>query len=161
MMPDREDPPKKQRKNGKINKVEIPVGRVGDSTLEIEYSIEVRNEGEIEGETEVIERLPKYFKVASGTSKEWKEEKDGTLRLTTKLQPGETKEYTVVLKWERGESNFGSLVNTVELDNITNPANFEETTKEDMDYVVDNIKEIVTKLRTMSPLYEDFVKKNN
>lgn len=28
-----------------------------------------------------------------------------------------------------------------------------------MDYVVDNIKEIVTKLRTMSPLYEDFVKK--
>ena len=37
----------------------------------------------------------------------------------------------------------------------------EETTKEDMDYVVDNIKEIVTKLRKMSPLYEDFVKKNN
>ena len=37
----------------------------------------------------------------------------------------------------------------------------EETTKEDMDYVVDHIKEIVTKLRTMSPLYEDFVKKNN
>ena len=37
----------------------------------------------------------------------------------------------------------------------------EETTKEDMDYVVDNIKGIVTKLRTMSPLYEDFVKKNN
>ena len=36
-----------------------------------------------------------------------------------------------------------------------------ETTKEDMDYVVDHIKEIVTKLRTMSPLYEDFVKKNN
>lgn len=37
----------------------------------------------------------------------------------------------------------------------------EETTKEDMDYVVDKIKEIVTKLRKMSPLYEDFVKKNN
>ena len=37
----------------------------------------------------------------------------------------------------------------------------EETTKVDMDYVVDKIKEIVTKLRKMSPLYEDFVKKNN
>ena len=37
----------------------------------------------------------------------------------------------------------------------------EETTKEDIDYVVDKIKEIVTKLRKMSPLYEDFVKKNN
>ena len=36
----------------------------------------------------------------------------------------------------------------------------EETTKEEIDYVIDSIKEIVTKLRNMSPLYEDFVKKN-
>mgnify|MGYP003288945426 CR=1 FL=1 len=35
----------------------------------------------------------------------------------------------------------------------------EETTKEDIDYVVDSLKEIVTNLRNMSPLYEDFVKK--
>ena len=37
----------------------------------------------------------------------------------------------------------------------------EETTKEEIDYVVVRIKEIVTKLRNMSPLYEDFLKKNN
>ena len=37
----------------------------------------------------------------------------------------------------------------------------EENTKEDMDFVVDKLKEIVEKLRTMSPLYEDFVKKNS
>lgn len=37
----------------------------------------------------------------------------------------------------------------------------EENTKEEMDYVVENLKEIVTKLRAMSPLYEDFVKKNS
>lgn len=36
----------------------------------------------------------------------------------------------------------------------------DETTKEDIDYVVDTLKEIVSKLRDMSPLYEDFVKKN-
>ena len=34
----------------------------------------------------------------------------------------------------------------------------EETTKEDLDYVVENLKEIVGNLRSMSPLYEDFVK---
>lgn len=35
----------------------------------------------------------------------------------------------------------------------------EETTKEDLDYVVENLKEIVSNLWSMSPLYEDFVKK--
>lgn len=34
----------------------------------------------------------------------------------------------------------------------------EDNTKEEMDYVVEKIKEIVEKLRSMSPLYEDFVK---
>ena len=36
-----------------------------------------------------------------------------------------------------------------------------ENTKEEMDTVVDNLKRIITNLRNMSPLYEDFVKKNH
>ena len=35
----------------------------------------------------------------------------------------------------------------------------EETTKEDLDFTVDKLKEIVQYLRNMSPLYEDFIKK--
>ena len=34
----------------------------------------------------------------------------------------------------------------------------EETTKEDIDYTVESLKAIVSRLRSMSPLYEDFVK---
>ena len=37
----------------------------------------------------------------------------------------------------------------------------EETSKADIDYVVDELKNIVQNLRNMSPLYEDFIKKNN
>ena len=35
----------------------------------------------------------------------------------------------------------------------------EENTKEEMDYVVEQLKDIVARLRSMSPLYEDFMKK--
>jgi cysteine desulfurase len=37
----------------------------------------------------------------------------------------------------------------------------EENTKEEMDHVIDTLKRIIERLRSMSPLYEDFVKKNS
>ena len=36
----------------------------------------------------------------------------------------------------------------------------EDTTREYLDYVIDSLKEIVAGLREMSPLYEDYIKKN-
>ena len=36
-----------------------------------------------------------------------------------------------------------------------------DTTKEDIDYTIDAIKEIVAQLREMSPLYEDYIKKHS
>ena len=37
----------------------------------------------------------------------------------------------------------------------------EENTKEELDFTVQTIKEIIERLRNMSPLYEDFVRKNS
>ena len=37
----------------------------------------------------------------------------------------------------------------------------EKTTKEEIDFTVDKLKGIIERLRSMSPLYEDFVKKQN
>ena len=35
----------------------------------------------------------------------------------------------------------------------------EKTTKEEIDFVVDELKKIIERLRSMSPLYEDYLKK--
>jgi cysteine desulfurase len=37
----------------------------------------------------------------------------------------------------------------------------EDTTMEQADYVVDSLKAIVERMRSMSPLYDDFVKENS
>ena len=37
----------------------------------------------------------------------------------------------------------------------------EKNTGEEIDFVVDELKKIIERLRSMSPLYEDFVKKQN
>ena len=37
----------------------------------------------------------------------------------------------------------------------------EENTREEIDYVAEQIKEVVAYLRGMSPLYEDYMRKNS
>ena len=44
------------------------------------------------------------------------------------------------------------------VDLIQKKKNGETLTKEEIDFTVDELKKIVERLRSMSPLYEDFVK---
>ena len=67
-----------------------------------------------------------FFRVTDGTSAEWTEN-GKSLNATVELQPGETKELTVVLRWIKNSNNFGLQVNTVTLQKVENPANYEET----------------------------------
>ena len=113
-----------------LNQIDVVASKVQETDIVVTYKIVVRNPSEIEGTAKVIESIPDFFKKTDGTSKEWTEN-GKTLEAQVTLQPGETKELIVVLRWIKNSDNFGLQKNTVTLENITNPANFEESNTED------------------------------
>lgn len=126
------------------NKVEIYRKSAGDTQLEVTFRVLVSNTEEIEGTATVVDTLPQYFEIAEETSSEWRQTQDGQLKARVDLAPGETKELIIVLKWIPGQSNFGDLVNIVELEDVVNPANYTETTEEDNKSTADLVVSIST-----------------
>ena len=109
-----------------LNQIDVVASKVQETDIVVTYKIIVSNPSEIEGTAKVIESIPDFFKITDGTSAEWTEN-GKSLEAQVTLQPGETKELTVVLKWIKNTNNFGLQTNIVTLQNITNPANYEET----------------------------------
>ncbi len=116
----------KEVNNGSLSKVEIHRKEITTTPVEIKYVITVRNTGEIDGKGEVIEKIPEGFEVSSNNPKEWVINEDGTMKYAVELKAGESKDIEVVLKWQASETNFGEKKNIALLNNIENPAGFEE-----------------------------------
>ena len=116
--------------DGKTSKVEIHRKKINTANLEVKYKIVVSNTGEIPGTAKVIDKLPSGYIVSSNNPIYWTSS-NGNLETTVELQPGETKELEVVLKWLNGESSFGTGENIARITDISNPANYAETTEED------------------------------
>ena len=114
----------------KIDKIEIVGSKINTTRLKITYGIKVSNTGEIEGTAIVAENLPSNFQVEEGTASEWKRNAEGNLVAKVALKPGETKELTVVLSWIPGENHFGTKKNIAEIVKTSNPANYEDASKE-------------------------------
>ena len=113
-----------------LDQIDVVASQVQETDIQVTYKIVVSNPSEIEGSTKVIESIPDFFRVYDGTSTEWTEN-GKSLEAQVTLQPGETKELTVVLRWIRNGDNFGLQINTVVLTNVSNPANYEEINIED------------------------------
>ena len=116
----------KEVNNGSLSKVEIHRKEITTTPVEIRYVITVSNTGEIDGKGEVIEKIPEGFEVSSNNPKEWVINADGTMKYAVELKAGESKDIEVVLKWQASETNFGEKKNIALLNNIENPAGFEE-----------------------------------
>ena len=116
--------------DGKNTKVEIHRKKINTADLEVKYKIVVSNTGEISGTAKVIDALPSGYIVSSNNPTYWTSS-NVNLETQVELQPGESKELEVVLKWVNGESSFGTGENIARITDINNPANYAETTQKD------------------------------
>ena len=119
-----------------IYKVDIHRKKTETANIKVTYKIRVTNKGEVEGTAgEIVEIIPEgYSYHEEDNSIHW-EERNGIL-VTDELkeemiQPGEYKEVEIVLRWDKGEENFGQKDNMVILSKIENPAGYEDIDKTD------------------------------
>lgn len=104
---------------------------VSNTIIKVEYKIKVTNTEKLAGKAIIEENIPDGFEFAEENADEWNLV-DGKYVLETELiNPGESKEYVVVLKWKNDTQNKGKKVNNVKIIDTQNEANFDETTLED------------------------------
>ena len=126
-----------------LDQIDVVASKVQETDIVVTYKIVVSNPSEIAGTATAIESIPDFFRVTDGTSAEWTEN-GKSLNATVELQPGETKELTVVLRWIKNSNNFGLQVNTVTLQKVENPANYEETDLSDNTAIAEVIFSVKT-----------------
>lgn len=104
---------------------------VSNTIIKVEYKIKVTNTEKLAGKAIIEENIPDGFEFAEENADEWNLV-DGKYVLETELiNPGESKEYVVILKWKNDTQNKGKKVNNVKIIDTQNEANFDETTLED------------------------------
>lgn len=88
--------------DNELAKVEVLGQNLGKSNIVIEYKIVIRNEGAVAGYAKkIVDYLPKNAKFNSEINKDWYLSENGNAYnaslANTKINPGETKEVTLVL----------------------------------------------------------------
>ena len=116
--------------NGKATKVEVKTKEVQSTDIVVKYNIKVTNKGELKGKANISEILPKGFELVK-VSDEWNKKEDGTLESEIELEPEESKNLSIELKWTNNEENLGSKVNIAKILNTNNIAGYDDNNKED------------------------------
>ena len=104
---------------GAFAKLEINAKYIEGSTIAIEYKIKVKNTGEIAGYAKsIVDYKPADLQFDSNLNSEWYQSDNNLYSnslANTKIEPGETKELTLVLTKTVTESNIGLSNNLAEI----------------------------------------------
>ena len=123
-----------------VVKVEINKKRLQDTVIKFNYSIRVKNEGEIAGyATELSDYIPNGLKFNQADNPNWTEV-DGKITTDalkdTLLQPGDTATVDLLLTWDNDENNMGVMTNVAEISEDKN-----DSDTPDIDSTPNNKKE--------------------
>ncbi len=124
-----------------IPHVQIDRKNIDKTIVKFVYTIKITNEGQIAGEaTEITDYVPEGLIFLEEDNELWKDEGNNvisTRQLTgSTLQPGESVEVEVVLRWINGKDNLGPKTNIAEISEDYNEENVD-----DRDSTPDNKKE--------------------
>ena len=119
-----------------LYKIDIHRSKAETADVKITYTIRITNTGEIEGTADrITELIPQGYTYSQEDNSIYWQESNGILTTDAlkdeMIKPGEYKDIEIVLRWSKGENNFGQKDNTVILSSETNPAGYEDINEED------------------------------
>ncbi len=124
----------------KLAKVEILGNNVNKSNIIVEYKIKVTNEGKIPGYArKLIDYLPEDAMFMSEVNSDWylasnNQDVFNTSLANTIINPGESKEVTLVLSFNITDKNIGNIINN----NAEIYESYNEEGREDLDSLAGN-----------------------
>lgn len=112
-------------------KLDINGKYLNGTVVLVEYKITIKNEGELAGKVKkIVDYVPKDMTFSTEINSTWIQDSDGNLYNSElkdlDIEPGETKEITVVLKKKMTEENTGIINNTAEIVEVENSENIKD-----------------------------------
>ena len=122
---------KYEYKDTKLAKKDLVGKEINNTTIIVEYKIKVTNEGAISGFVKKIaDYMPTEMKFNSELNKDWYTSENGVLYnsslANTIINPGESKEVTLILTKKMTENNLGLYNNTAEIYEAYNDLGIED-----------------------------------
>ena len=129
--------------NGTLGKVEVHRKNISTANVKVVYKIKVTNDSELTGKANVVENIPSGMTMLSENNPDWTIKETTASLETDEIKPGESREYQVVLGWQNGDNNVGTMTNMVSI-TTENEADFDEQFETDNESKADLIVAVGT-----------------
>ena len=122
--------------DSKLAKMDADGKYINSTNFVIEYKLSVTNEGSVAGYVKkIVDNVPSQFKFSTDSNPNWYLGNNGEVYNTslanTIINPGETKEVTLVLTKKMSETGDGIVHNTAEITEVYNEYGLENIIKQD------------------------------